>query len=110
MRSLKVHKIYRHFKGKKYIVIGVSKPVEVLFNCDAIHTVFHTELEVNIGLSDHEGKYYHSKSIDKQLLVIYKQISLDTKIYARPMDMFLSEVDKKKYPHIKQKYRMEEVR
>lgn len=110
MRLLKVHKVYRHFKGKKYIVIGVSKPVEVLFNCDAIHTVFHTELEVNLGLSDYGGKYYHSKSIDKQMLVIYKQVSLDTKIYARPIDMFLSEVDKEKYPQAKQKYRMEEVR
>lgn len=42
-------------------------------------------------------------------LVVYVDDSNSSKRYARPMDMFLSEVDKEKYPEIKQKYRFEEV-
>ena len=39
-------------------------------------------------------------------LVIYKH---DNEIWARPIEMFTSKVDHKKYPDIKQKYRFEEI-
>ena len=42
-------------------------------------------------------------------LIIYHSLDGNKKICARPMDMFISEVDRVKYPNIKQKYRFEVV-
>ncbi len=74
MRELKIHHIYRHFKGKEYYVEDVAT---------------------------------HSETGDAY--VVYRQLYGERRLFVRPLGMFLSEVDREKYPLATQKYRFEEV-
>ena len=80
MNKIKIKGIYKHFKGDYYIVEDI-----------AIHSETGEELVVyrcfdNVGNTNHKDG-----------------------IYARPLEMFLSEVDHEKYPDVTQKYRFEEI-
>lgn len=66
------NRVYRHFKGDYYFVVGFAT---------------------------------HSET--KEKLVLYRALYGSGELYARPYDMFAGEVDKAKYPNVKQKYRFE---
>lgn len=51
---------------------------------------------------------YDSEDHERKL-VIYEDQYDANKVWVRPYDMFISEVDHIKYPNVKQKYRFEEV-
>ena len=44
-----------------------------------------------------------------ELFVAYRQLYGDNDVYIRPAYMFFSEVDRKKYPDVKQTHRMEKI-
>jgi hypothetical protein len=72
--ELKIHGIYRHFKGNYYLVEDVAKDSET-----------------------------------GQEMVIYRQLYGEGSLWVRPKEMFLSKVDKEKYPEVTQANRFEPV-
>ena len=42
-------------------------------------------------------------------VIVYQDLSDNTKIWVRDYDMFISKVDREKYPEVKQEYRFELV-
>jgi len=79
MREIKIGQKYRHFKGKEYKVLDI---------------VYDSETN-----NDEEYKK----------VVIYQALYGERLKWARPYDMFNSEVDHEKYPDVEQKYRFEEI-
>ena len=77
-RKIQMGGTYHHFKGFIAKVITVAK---------------HTETGESLVVYECSGKAVNSNHEDG--------------IYARPIDMFLSEVDHTKYPDVGQKYRFE---
>lgn len=70
------------------------------------------KIKVN-GIYRHfKGNYYIVIDIGKDTetegdVVIYRALYGDNQLWVRPLDMFLSKVDKKKYPDVMQEYRFE---
>lgn len=65
------------------------------------------------GIYKHfKGDYYlvediatHSET--KEKYVVYRSLYGESELYIRPYEMFLSKVDKEKYPNVEQEYRFE---
>lgn len=76
--------------------------------------VRHFKFETLSTEEQQEGKYVykiiaigeHTETGEK--MYVYRSL-YDQRIWIRPANMFESEVDKSKYPNIKQKYRLELV-
>lgn len=120
-REFKANDIVKHFKGDKYKIIAISYPSNTEFyTLNFImklslreYEVYHTELDEYIKTHkfSKKGMTFHNKKDCKDILVIYKCITNPEKdkIYARPYEMFISKVDKEKYPNAEQEYRFEKV-
>ena len=81
MRDIEVGRIYRHFKGSTNYIRHIAENTET-----------------------------------GELMVVYSKIDLESKsglgalkskVYVRPLSMFIDKVDKEKYPDATQEYRFE---
>lgn len=108
-RELKINRVYKHFKGKEYIVLGESIPQSRISGDLIFENVKHTETAQQLNIFKDNDIFMHWKETNSERLVVYMALYGDYKVYARPYDMFMSEVDRDKYPDVEQKYRMEEV-
>ena len=80
MRIVKEGQLYKHFKGHSYKVLMIA------YDSD---------------------KYNENSPLDSRM-VVYQNV--DTKqIWVRSYGDFVSEVDHRKYPNVKQKYRFQEI-
>ena len=79
MRTFKAGDIVQHFKR------------------ETVDPQTTTYLYKIIGIATH--------SETRESMMVYQAIYGDQGLYVRPLEMFMSEVDHKKYPNIRQKYR-----
>ena len=54
------------------------------------------------------GEAMHSET--GEILVVYRALYGEYKLFVRPKDMFLSKVDREKYPDVEQEYRFEFIK
>lgn len=66
------------------------------------------EAQPNMYLYEIVGEAEHTETGEK--LMVYRPLYGNKALYARPTEMFLSEVDREKYPLVKQKMRFEKER
>lgn len=125
MRNIKIPGIYKHFKGALYATCFISEPIkyeelENLIRAGKIEKTIETEcteksIIICIFKLKDKRKYYHVidkgfEDILSNKMVGYVGITnLAEWIWLRPLEMFMSEVDKEKYPTVTQEFRFEYV-
>ena len=58
-------------------------------------------------LYEYIGEATHSETREK--MIVYRALYGEKKLFVRPYEMFMEEVDHVKYPGIRQKYRFEKI-
>ena len=58
-------------------------------------------------LYEYIGEATHSETREK--MIVYRALYGEKKLFVRPYEMFMEEVDHAKYPGIQQKYRFEKI-
>ena len=58
-------------------------------------------------LYEYIGEATHSETREK--MIVYRALYGEKKLFVRPYEMFMEEVDHAKYPGIRQKYRFEKI-
>ena len=108
MRKLQYPAIYKHFKGMYYATMGISKPTNSTEGMTEVLEIKHTELGTRFMIYKKDNDFYHNEKDSSDTLAIYRSL-YDAGSYGRPLEMFLSKVDKEKYRFANQEYRLELV-
>lgn len=132
-KSLKLYGVYNHFKDKQYVLVGVSYPDTMMYKelkfqrinlahrelVDEKVSVFtedtnnyiisYARPRISSDLDTLLGIYFHDSAKYSGILVLYVSLYDKPTVWSRPVEMFLSKVDKEKYPQATQEYRLEPI-